>query len=304
LERSDLPDHHGSSHLVGRTDHLADKRRNGCKRCGVIDACFEREKHNCGRISIQTNPAYYRNAKAIIDQAVHFNKLAPNIQVKIPATRAGIEAIEEVTYQGVNINATVSFSVSQSLAVAEALEHGLNRRLAEGKDISEMRPACTIMIGRVDDWMQVLIQRDAINVNPVCIHWAGIASLKRAYSIYQKKRYRTQLLGAAFRHHMHWFEFIGGDIILTIPYSWQVQLNKSDIAVTERFSHSVPDDALRELLQNFPDFRRAYEPDGLSIAEFDTFGPTVRTLRAFISSYHDLVSIIREFMLPNPDVVK
>ena len=40
----------------------------------------------------------------------------------------------------------------------------------------------------------------------------------------------------------------------------------------------------------------------MSIDEFDTFGPTVRTLRNFIGSYHDLVAIVRDFMLPNPDV--
>jgi transaldolase len=40
----------------------------------------------------------------------------------------------------------------------------------------------------------------------------------------------------------------------------------------------------------------------MSVAEFDTYGATVRTLRGFISSYHDLVAMVRDFMLPNPDV--
>jgi transaldolase len=81
-----------------------------------------------GLLSIQTNPLFYRNASAITAQAGHFAGLAPNIQIKIPATRAGVAAIEEVTYQGVNINATVSFSVPQALAVADAVERGLKRR--------------------------------------------------------------------------------------------------------------------------------------------------------------------------------
>ena len=42
--------------------------------------------------------------------------------------------------------------------------------------------------------------------------------------------------------------------------------------------------------------------DGLTDAEFDRFGPTVRTLRAFIDSYHQLQGTVREFMLPNPDL--
>jgi len=56
------------------------------------------------------------------------------------------------------------------------------------------------------------------------------------------------------------------------------------------------------LYRHFLDFRRAYDEGGLTIEEFDTFGPTVRTLRGFISSYHDLVALMRDFMLPNPDI--
>ena len=50
-----------------------------------------------------------------------------------------------------------------------------------------------------------------------------------------------------------------------------------------------------------PDFGRAYEPDGLTIDEFDGYGATVRTLRTFIGSYHDLVGAVRDIVLPNPD---
>ncbi len=51
-----------------------------------------------------------------------------------------------------------------------------------------------------------------------------------------------------------------------------------------------------------PDFRRAYDPDGMAVAEFDSYGATVRTLRTFIAAVHDLNGVIRDFMLPNPDV--
>ena len=54
-------------------------------------------------------------------------------------------------------------------------------------------------------------------------------------------------------------------------------------------------------LTKFPDFRRAYEEDGLTPAEFDTFPPTRRTLRQFIAACHDLDAQVRDIMLPNPD---
>ncbi|MBM4456757.1 MAG: hypothetical protein FJ011_03140 [Chloroflexi bacterium] len=52
----------------------------------------------------------------------------------------------------------------------------------------------------------------------------------------------------------------------------------------------------------FPDFRHAYEPDGLTVDEFDAFGLTVRTFRQFSGSYQELVALVRDCMLPNLDM--
>jgi transaldolase len=272
------------------------------KGAELLYPVFQREHGKKGRISIQTNPAFYRDADAIIQQSLHFDTLAPNMQIKIPATRAGIQAIEEVTYRGVNINATVSFCVPQALAVAEAVERGLKRREAEGLPVEDMTPVCTIMVGRLDDWIHVLEKRDNILVMPGYPDWAGVAAFKKAYALYHERGYRTRLLAAAYRHQLHWTELIGGDVVLTIPYEWQKRFNASDIEVTERFQEPVDPKIVDTLYEKFADFRRAYDADGMTTAEFDSFGPTVRTLRAFIASYHDLVGLVREFMLPNPDV--
>jgi transaldolase len=165
-----------------------------------------------------------------------------------------------------------------------------------------MSPVCTIMVGRLDDWMTALIKRDGIVIDPGAAHWAGIAAFKHAYGIWQQRGYRARLLAAAYRHHMHWSELIGGDIVLTIPFAWQKQFNGSSIEVVERIDHPVPEATVDQLYSQIPDFRAAYEADGLKIEEFDSFGATVRTLRGFIASYQDLVAVIRDFMLPNPDV--
>ncbi|MDD5371009.1 MAG: transaldolase family protein [Anaerolineaceae bacterium] len=273
------------------------------KGAGLLYPVFQREHGKKGRISIQTNPAYYRDSEAIIQQALHFDSLAPNMQIKIPATQAGIHAIEEVTYGGVNINATVSFCVPQALAVADAVERGLRRREAHGLPVENMSPVCTIMVGRLDDWLHVLEKRDGVLVTPGYPDWAGIAAIKKAYSFYRQRGYRTRLLAAAYRHLLHWTELIGGDIVLTIPYEWQKRFNASDVQVVERFHEPVDPHIVDTLYEKFADFRRAYDPDGMTVAEFDSFGPTVRTLRAFIASYHDLVAVVRDFMLPNPDVL-
>lgn len=262
---------------------------------------FEREDGLKGRLSIQTNPKFFRDPVRVAAQALHFDTLAPNMQVKLPATRAGVQAAEEVSAAGVSINATVCFTVPQALAMAEAVERGIRRREEAGEDTSHMSPVITIMVGRLDDWMGVLVARDGLMVNPGVVHWAGIAAFKRAYGLFKERGYRARLLAAAYRHHMHWSQLIGGNIVLTIPCAWQKKFNGSDILVRPRIDDPVPQPVLDELLQKFPDFRRAYEPDGLSVDEFDSYGATIRTLRGFIGSYQDLVAVIRDFMLPNPD---
>jgi transaldolase len=267
----------------------------------VLQPIFRAQNGKNGRLSIQTDPRLFRDARAIVEQAVEFGKLAENMIVKIPATSAGIPAIEEATYRGVSVNATVSFTVPQAIAVAEAVERGLKRREAEGKEIASMGPVCTIMVGRLDDWLKVLVEKNSVCIDPGYIEWAGVAVLKKAYRIYTERGYRVRLLSAAFRNHMHWSEFIGGDLVISPPYSWQVRFNASDVEVRPRIDEPVREEIESELSRQFDDFRRASTENGLSIEEFDSFGPTRRTLRQFISACYELNGVVRDVLIPDPD---
>jgi transaldolase len=269
----------------------------------LLKPIYDEQKGKNGRLSIQTDPRFYRDSKAILEQVLHFDSLAPNMIIKIPATRAGIPVFEEATYRGVSINATVSFTLPQCIAVAEAVERGLARREKEGKDISTMGPVCTIMVGRLDDWLKVVMEKQDISTDPGYLEWAGVAVFKKAYRIFRERGYRLRLLSAAFRNHMHWSEFIGGDVVISPPYKWQQRYNASDVPVIPRIDNPVDPKIVDELLRKFPDFRRAYDEDGLTPDEFDAFGCTARTLRQFIQACHDLDGRIREVMIPNPDTM-
>jgi transaldolase len=272
---------------------------NGAK---LMLPVHERQGRKWGRLSIQTDPALYRNRDGLLEQATYFGSLAPNMQVKMPATSAGISMVEEATYRGVNLNVTVSFTVPQVLAAAEAIERGLKRREAEGKDITTMSPVVTMMVGRNDDWMKVVVKRDEIEINPNYLEWCGVACFKKAYGIYQTRGYRARLLAAAYRNFLHWTEFVGGEVTLTIPWEWQVKYNESEVKPTPRMGEPVGEEILDELYNKISDFRRAYDENGMTISEFDSFGATVRTLRSFIEAWHNFVAVIRDMMLPNPDV--
>jgi transaldolase len=266
----------------------------------LLEPAFAEHRGRNGRLSIQTDPRLYRDTGAIVENAVAFSRLAPNMIVKIPVTHAGIGAIEEATYRGLSINATVCFTVPQCIAVAEAVERGLRRRESAGKGIDSMGPVCTIMVGRLDDWLKVLLEKREITIDPGLIEWAGVAVFKKTYRIFGERGYRLRLLSAAFRNHMHWSELIGADAVISPPSAWQKRFNASDIEVRSRIDDPVDPRVVDQLVTHFPDFRRAYSEDGLSHEDFDSFAPTVRTLRQFIAACSDLDALVRDVMLPDP----
>ena len=265
----------------------------------LLEPIFERENGRNGRLSMQTDPRLARSAKALADQAEEFSNLAPNIIVKIPATSVGVEAIEEATYRGVSVNVTVSFSVPQAIVTGEAIERGLKRREAEGKDVSTMGPVVTLMVGRLDDWIKDVAKRDGLFLDPGHLEWAGIAAFKRAYQEFNKRGLRARMLSAAFRNVMHWSEFVGGDVVVSPPFKWAKLINDSGYKMQQRMDIPVRDDIMETLL-SIPEFVRAYEPDGMTPLEFDTFGATAKTLRGFLQADADLDALVRDVVVPAP----
>jgi transaldolase len=266
----------------------------------LLESTFHEHRGRNGRLSIQTDPRLHRNALGLVEQALAFDQLGPNMIVKIPATEAGITAIEDVTYRGISINATVSFTVPQCLAVGEAVEAGLRRREAEGLPIDQMGPVCTLMVGRLDDWIKFAADRDGVLLNPGVHEWAGVAAFKQAYQIYQQRGYRTRMLSAAFRNHLHWSQLVGGDVVISPPFAWQVKINNSDLDAAPHLDDPV-DPEIVDALTALPEFRKAYDADGLTPAEFDSYGATLRTLRQFLSANNDLEALVRDVLVPNPE---
>ena len=268
----------------------------------LLRPAFDASGGRQGRLSMQTDPTLFRSFDRMLAQGEHFASLAPNIIVKFPATSVGVRVMEEATYRGVNVNATVSFSVPQAVAAGEAVERGLRRREAEGLPVDDMGPVITVMMGRLEDWLRVQTERDGIIADPAALPWSGVAVFKRTVAEFRARGLRARPLGAAIRHHLHWSELIGGDVVITLPASWQRRFNASSVEVRPRMDDPVDPAIIDELQRRFPDFARAYEPDGLAPAEFDTFGPSARTLRSFIGSYHELLHQVGDALVPNPDL--
>lgn len=265
----------------------------------LLEPAFREHAGRNGRLSMQTDPRLHRDAAALVEQAEHFASLAPNVIVKIPATSVGIEAIEEATARGVSINVTVSFTVAQAVEAGAAIERGLERRRAEGGETASMGPVVTIMVGRLDDWMKTVVERDGLDVDPAHLEWAGVAAFKQAYGVFRERGYQARLLAAAYRNQLQWTELVGGDIVLSPPFAWQEKFQASGYEPVPRIDEPVDAGVLASLL-TIPDFVRAYEVDGMTPREFDDFGATRVTLRQFLEADEALDHIVRDVVVPAP----
>ncbi|WP_091057511.1 transaldolase family protein [Opitutus sp. GAS368] len=258
---------------------------------------YERTKGAKGFLSMQVNPKFYPNKDLMVAQAIELTSLAPNIAIKAPATDTGIAAMEEMTARGVRVNATVSFTVPQALAVSAALERGLKRARAAGHDADAIRPYITLMIGRVDDQLKRVAAAKKIATTPGVIDWAGIAVFKRAHRLFLESGRPGTLLAAAYRHEGHWSQIIGREVLQTIPYTWWTKFNNAAAQPRLTLDQPVDDAILAELRAKFPDFIKAHDEDGMKRAEFVRYGATVHTLDQFLAGYADLLAIVRAAML-------
>ena len=239
---------------------------------GLLAPIHERTGGRQGRLSAQVSPTLFRDADAMLAQeAARLWRSVPTCRSSCRSRPLGWWRSRRATYRGIEVNVTANFTVAGAIAVAEAVERGLDRRAADGID-GPLHPVCTLMVGRLDDWVKAACDRDGVLLTPGRAEWAGVAVFKRAFAIYAERGYRTRLLGGAFRHHLAWSQLLGGDTILTIPPAWQRWLNASGLPVEARLGEPVDPAILAELGERVPEFQLAYGPDGLAPAELETYG--------------------------------
>jgi transaldolase len=239
---------------------------------------YEASKGRSGFVCAQVHPLRAGDRECMQAMAKRFHAWAPNIAVKLPATAAGLDVLEDCIAEGITITATVSFTVPQVIVIAERHRAGIRRAREQG--IEPGKCFAVIMIGRLDDFLREVAHDNQAAVSESDIRQAGLAVTKRAYSMYQERGYEAVLLVAALRGDYHLTELAGADLLMSIAPAFQEIFVSQDLPREERIGNPVPAEVIDRLRQ-MPEFVRSYEPDGMAPCEFVGFGATQRTLCQF-----------------------
>jgi transaldolase len=217
----------------------------------------------------------------MVEMGKRLNQWAPNIAVKIPATAAGIDAMEECAALGMTTVGTVSFSVPQAVEIARRQTIGMKR--AEKAGIKPGQSFSVVMVGRQDDYLRDVAHDCHADLSEAQITQAGTAIIKRAYEIIKKEAYTSQLMPAGMRGPYHATELAGADMSMSLSANIHQFLTKETVPYKEHINDKVSADVINALCK-VKEFARAYEPDGMKPSDFITYGLSQRTLSQFVEA--------------------
>lgn len=268
--------------LTGDAKALELERRLGSYYANMLAPIYAKGKIGEGGVCAQVTPAKIGNADLMIQQVHTIATFAPNIFIKIPATKAGMAAFEEGIASGYNMVATVSFSVAQMVAAAEAQVRGEKRALEAGKKPGT--GVAVLMVGRLDDYLRDVVADNGLDIPESDITQAGLACMKKAYKIFMERGYKTLLMPAAGRGIYHVTELAGAkNMVMSIAPSIEQKVLAANPKQEMRIDVPIAQDVI-DRLSTMPEFLKAYNEDGMTPEEFITFGPTNRTATQFIES--------------------
>jgi transaldolase len=244
---------------------------------------YEASNGERGYIRAQVKPLDSADAEAMLKMGKTFASWGKNVMVKIPATSAGMWVLEELAALGIPTNPTVCVSVPQILAAAEAHERGVKRAIAAG--IKPAPSTAAMVMGRLQDYFAVINKERNTELSTYDLECAALAVTKRAYQICKERGYKTVLMPAAFRSARQVEQMVGSNVVMTIHPKIQAAIvnaeKEGNIRREIAIDNPVDPEALKRVAKALPEFTQAYEPNGIAVNDFDSFGATVMTLKGF-----------------------
>jgi transaldolase len=156
--------------------------------CDILAPIFDGSDGVDGFVSMEVDPTLAHDTQATLDQALRFHGAVdrPNLYVKIPATKAGLPAIEECIAQGKSINVTLIFSLERYAAVLEAYVRGVERLHEAGGDITKVRSVASFFVSRVDTEADKRLEEIGTEEALAARGQLAIANAKLAYEHWQQ----------------------------------------------------------------------------------------------------------------------
>ncbi|HEX6796143.1 MAG TPA: bifunctional transaldolase/phosoglucose isomerase [Ktedonobacterales bacterium] len=274
----------------------------------VFRPIYDRTQHADGYVSIEVSPTLANDTQKTIAEARRLFKAVgrPNVMVKIPATEEGLPAIEQMIYEGVNINVTLIFALDRYEAVAEAFIRGLEHRRREDQPVEDIASVASFFVSRVDTLVDKLLDQKIAATDDETKKGvlqslqgkAAIANARLAYQTYRDIFHGDRFAALRIENAQHqrclWAStstknpaypdtyyveaLIGPETVDTLPPQTIVAFQDHGVA-KDTLSDDIP--GMREILDRLGDV-------GISMAEV-THQLEVDGVQAFADSYTKLL---------------
>jgi len=255
----------------------------------VFMEVYEKTDGQHGYVSIQGDPIHEEDPSVIIEEGRRNRAMSPNTMIKIPATEAGLAAMEVLIEENTPLNATEIMGVSQMVDVCE-----MYRKITAR---TKKRPVMyfSLITGIYDEWLGKQVAEAGIQISSDVLYQAGTIIAKKVYQIRHDRQYPLGYIGGGVRGLQHFTEMVGGDVCITMNWDGQVEkLLELDLPVVSRLFNPVQDIVLEELLEKVPGFKQAYLEKGLSPEEYEHFGPVIYFRNMFISAWRNAGKMVGE----------
>jgi transaldolase len=250
---------------------------------------YQKTNGEHGYVSIQGDPIDDEDVDLIVRESLDNRRLGPNICCKIPVIPSGIQAMRELVPQGVPLNATEVFGVSQMIVICDTYEQ-ISRQSGKTPKFYMSHIA-----GIYDDYLRNYVKEHDVQISPDILHQAGLAVARKVYDILIERGYHATFIGGGARGLHHFTEMVGGKVCITI--NWEGTADKllaENPPVVYRLFNPVPQKVIDELMEKLPDFKRGYLEDGLSLEEYAEFGPVQLFRSSFLKSWNRVLGLIKE----------
>ena len=237
---------------------------------------YEKSEAQQGFVTMQDDPRRDEDPQLIIEATLRHAKVGPNYMAKIPVIESGMEAMAHLVSLDIPICATEIFSVAQAVAMCEVYA------AASGESGKSPPFYLTHITGIYDEEIQAQVEEQGIDIAPELVRQAGTIVMRKQYRVIKERGFDTAMLGGGARAPYHFTEWVGGDAHITINWSTFVELMEIDPPIEDRIHVEDDPAVIKELRDKIPDFRRAYDEDGLAPGEFAEYAPLLRFRKNFI----------------------